>query len=158
MFWGAISHCCKGPLLSFGPPGTKITAQLYCDTILPSLYHTKLITESRYLPAGTTMLIMEDNAAIHKAKLVKAEHERRGGSVIDWPANSPDLNPIENVWRVLKARVAKRWPRTHQEMKDVILDEWEKLTHEDIAKYCSGEVMRERCRAVLQANGGPIDW
>jgi transposase len=101
---------------------------------------------------------MEDNAAIHKAKLIKDEHQKRGGTVVDWLANSLDLNPIENVWRVLKARIAKRWPRTHEEMKTVMLDEWYKLTHQDIAKYCSGEVMRERCRAVLAANGGPINW
>ena len=103
------------------------------------------------------MLIMEDNAAIRKAKLIKAEHEQRGGHIIDQPANSPDLNPLKNIWRVLKARVAKEQPRTHEEMKSVMLEEWHKLTHEDIAKYCTGEVMRARCQAVLQAQGGPID-
>jgi hypothetical protein len=141
-----------------GPLGTKITAQVYHDTIIPHLYHWKAINESCYLPSGATAVIMEDNAAIHKAKLIKDEHQKRGGTVVDWPANSPDLNPIENVWRVLKARIAKRWPRTYEEMKTVMLDEWYKLTHQDIAKYCSGEVMRERCRAVLAANGGPINW
>jgi hypothetical protein len=40
----------------------------------------------------------------------------------------------------------------------MMLDEWYKLTHQDIAKYCSGEVMRERYQAVLAANGGPINW
>ena len=158
MFWGVISHQYRGQLISMGPPGTKITAKIYRDTILPELYRTKQIIESRYLPSGTAMLIMEDNAAVHKAKLVKEEHQRRGGIVIDWPANSPDLNPIENVWRVLKHRVARRWPRTHEEMKEVMLDEWHKLTHEDIAKYCSGTVMRARCQAVLDARGGPINW
>jgi transposase len=51
---------------------------------------------------------MEDNAAIHKAKLIKDEHQKRSRTVINWPANSPDLNPIKNVWRVLKAHIVKR--------------------------------------------------
>jgi transposase len=156
MFWGAISTSVRGPIVPFGQ-GVKITAEVYKNLIIPHIYYWTTVTESRYLPAGTRMLIMEDNASVHKAKLVRDEHVRRGGEVIDWPANSPDLNPIENVWRVLKARVAKRWPKIAKEVEEVVVDEWSKLTHEDISRYCNGDVMRARCHAVLQARGGPID-
>jgi hypothetical protein len=73
MFWGAISTKLRGPIIPF-KRGIKVTAEVYCDYILPHLYYFKTMIESRYLPLDTTVLIMEDNASVHKAKKVKSEH------------------------------------------------------------------------------------
>jgi transposase len=101
---------------------------------------------------------MEDNASIHKLKLTRATHAEHDMWIMEWLANSPDLNPIENIWRVLKMRLAKRWPKTADEVEQFLIEEWEKLTMDEIRKYCSGEVMRARCEAVITAEGGSIDW
>jgi hypothetical protein len=45
----------------------------------------------------------------------------------DWPANSPDLSVIENVWGILKGRVAKRAPKTIPELKTALQEEWDNL-------------------------------
>jgi transposase len=73
-----------------------------------------------------------------------------------WPANSPDLNPIENVWRLLKYRVGKRFPKTEVEVRQYIEEEWEKLELNDFKKYI--DQMRDRCEAVNAANGGHTKW
>ncbi|KAF2186788.1 hypothetical protein K469DRAFT_772348 [Zopfia rhizophila CBS 207.26] len=73
-----------------------------------------------------------------------------------WPANLPDLNPIENIWRLLKHRVGKRFPKTEAEVRQYIEEEWAKLKLEDFQKYISS--MRERCQAVLNANSSHTKW
>ncbi|KAF2195764.1 hypothetical protein K469DRAFT_699386, partial [Zopfia rhizophila CBS 207.26] len=71
---------------------------------------------------------------------------------MEWPSRSPDLNPIENVWRLLKARIGRRFPKTDAEVRQYLLEEWDKLDLDDFRKYV--ESMPDRCRAVIAANGG----
>jgi hypothetical protein len=66
-----------------------------------------MVSETNYLLFGKSIWIMEDNVSFYKVKIVIEEYKWCGGRVIDWLVNSLDLNPIENIWRLLKARVAK---------------------------------------------------
>lgn len=152
MIHGQISGLHKGPLVVFEKEWGKISSQIYVTHILPSIHRFLKEIES---DVGISIL-MEDNASVHSAKLTKTGHACHGVISMKWPANSPDLNPIENVWRLLKYRIGKRFPKNHEEVRRYIEEEWEKLTVEDFQKYVRS--MSERIKAVIEANGGPTRW
>ena len=81
---------------------------------------------------------------------------KKGIPVLKWPGNSPDLNPIENMWMYLKRKVHKAQPRSLQEMINVIKREWVSL---DVT-YCSklAASMPRRIEAVLKAKGASTKY
>ena len=73
--------------------------------------------------------------------------------VLDWPGNSPDLNPIENLRDILKDKVADKQPTSAKHLQEVIKESWVKdLTRE----YCSTLVasMPRHLQVVIEVKGG----
>ena len=69
---------------------------------------------------------MNDNARPHRANLVDEFLESENIKRISWPPNSPDLNPIENLWDYLGRAIARRHspPRDVNALKTALLKEW----------------------------------
>ena len=51
-----------------------------------------------------------------------------------WPAQSPDLNPIENLWHIIGEKVRERMPTNVNNLWNIIEDEWQKITPELCSK------------------------
>ena len=68
--------------------------------------------------------------------------------VIDWLTNSPDLNPIENIWYIMKNNVEKRMPKNVDELKRFIVEEWDKIPQEVVKNIIMS--MKRRCESVLE--------
>ena len=73
------------------------------------------------------ILFQQDNAPCHTSFKLCKFFSDNDVEVMFWPPNSPDLNPIENVWSLLKRNIGKIYVRNKKELVDVILDEVNKL-------------------------------
>ena len=78
----------------------KISGDVYREYVVPAIYAYKREVE-QYTGRGNVIL-MEDGVPSYTANAMKALHECNNVQRIRWPANLPNLNPIENVWRLLK--------------------------------------------------------
>jgi transposase len=114
-----------------------------------------IVPETDRLFGHRNWQILHDNDKRWKCNAVAAHVHLRCITQINdglWPAYSPDLNPIENLWADLSSRVFDRNPCGVDELKEFTLDEWEKTDPKLLRKLARS--MRKRCKMVLENNGG----
>ena len=69
---------------------------------------------------------MQDNARYHTVKSVKTFLSEDDVTIMEWPAQRPDRNSIENVWKLLNERAKEKNPRNVEELWTNLKGEWEK--------------------------------
>ncbi|GFU74403.1 transposable element Tc1 transposase [Trichonephila clavipes] len=100
-----------------------MTCQRYIDEVL--LPHVRLLRGA----VGDNFVFMGDNAICHRTLTVQDCLDSEGIHHLVWPARSPDLSPIENVWDTLGRQVAGRnYPPTNKNtLIHALPEEWDKL-------------------------------
>ncbi len=73
-------------------------------------------------------IFQQDLAPAHTAKSTKSWLNGHGVGVLDWPANSSDLNPIENLWGIVKRKMRNKRPKKADELKATDKETWASLT------------------------------
>jgi transposase len=109
------------------------------------------------------IMIMEDGAGYHQGVATQRRKQYQqdgwqGWGPGTWPANSPDLNPLENLWHLLRTNVKKRDPKPmrKEDLIEALKEEWEKL---DIKKVNALiDSMPRRMKAVINAEGGTTHY
>lgn len=99
----------------------------------------------------TTWTFMQDNHPKHSSKVVKDWFLKENTKVLDWPAQSPELNPIENLWNVVKNEISQRNFKNAEELWMGIQDAWYAIPIDRCQRLV--ESMPRRCQAVINNNG-----
>lgn len=148
MIWGCMSGKGTGEMAVVK---SSINAQVYID-ILDSF----LIPSIENMFGDGEIIFQDDNASCHRAKTVKAFLAERRIQTMPWPANSPDLNPIENLWWKLKKIVHGKAPTCKADLATAIKESWNQIDEE----YCLSLIksMPQRLNAVIKARGGATKY
>ncbi len=107
---------------------TKIRGQDNCTASKgrwtgPCTIRARALKPARALKMGHEWVFQYDNDPKHTAKATKEWLKKKHIKVLEWPSQSPDLHPIEHLWRELKVRVAKRQPRNLNDLERICKDE-----------------------------------
>lgn len=145
MVWGGISAVGKTPLIVIDG---NMTAQRYRDEVLQPVVLPYLRGN-----LGPNAIFQDDNARPHRARIVNEYLQDEGVERMEWPANSPDLNPIEHLWdqlgRSVRQRVTDR--TTLAELRLILVEEWNAIPQARVTRLVNS--MRRRCNAVVNVFG-----
>ena len=105
-----------------------------------------------HMTVHSTTIFMHDGAPCHRSKIVKKFLEHHV-TTLNWPGNSPNLNPIENLWAKIKDLVAEKQPSGGKALIETIKEVWVK---EISADYCNSPIAStpHRLQAVIKVKGG----
>lgn len=151
MVWSVMSA--KGPGRLYVVEGMMNAAQY-----LKVLKNRLLPQMKEWFCEGENHVFMHDNAPCHKAKVVTKFLAEENVDVLDWPGNSPDMNPIENVWKVLKDEVLQFGPTTKRRLIEVLISSWYRSPKIKEAISKSINSMPRRIEALLKARGHPTKY
>ena len=117
-----------------------------------------LIFSNNAAAVAPTFVFINDNAHPHRAAIVDDYLKSEGIARMVWPAYSPDLNPIENLWVALGGDVFSRFPppTTLIELKTALQEEW-RLLNSAVVDHLI-ESMSIRCKLCLQVRGAHISY
>ena len=147
MIWGII--CSKGPGRLHVVEGMMDKNQYL------HVMRTRMLPQlSEWFSSTADCIFMHDSAPCHKAKVVSQFLESNQVNVLPWPGNSPDLNPIENIWGIMKGRISQQTHTTKSQLIASIIRTWfrDEEFHDKLQR--SIDSMPRRLQKVIEAKGG----
>ena len=137
IFWGAIQS-----------DGWKMLVK--CPTTLTSSSYLDILKDHNEKLRFPGLVFQHDNAPTHKASIIKIFFRENEWEVLDSPTYSPDLNIIENLWAIVKKRLAKQivsWENLEEKVQEI----WNSIKLETVQKLYDS--IPKRLEAVASSNG-----
>ncbi|KAI2657595.1 Transposable element Tc1 transposase [Labeo rohita] len=98
----------------------------------------------------------KDLSPAHTAKTTKSWLNEHGVGVLDWPENSPDLNPIDNLWGIVKRKMRNKRPNNADDLKATVKETWASIPPQQCHRLITS--MPRRIKAVIKAKGAPTKY
>ena len=115
-----------------------------------------MLPSKQRLLHGHPCLFQQDNAKPHSAHVTPAWLHSKRVQVLDWPACSQDLSPLENVWHITKRKMRQRRPRTVEQLKSYIKQEWQRIPLTKLQKLVSS--VPKCLLSVVKRRGDLTQW
>ncbi len=148
MIWAAMSSAGVGPLCFLK---STVNAAIYQEI----LEHFMLPSADK-LYGDADFIFQQDLAPAHTAKGTKSWFNDHGVTVLDWPANSPDLNPIENLCGIVKRKMRDTRPNNADDLQATVKETWASIPPQQCHKLITS--MPRRIEAVIKAKGAPTKY
>ena len=148
MEWGYINRKSVGMFV-------KVNGRLDVKGYV-GILENALIPSTHTLSMPRNWIFQQDNATCHTSRLVQQWFHNENVTVMEWPAQSPDLDPIENMWDHLKRFVHEKNPANMGELWTAINDVWKEFRHNCLVNLI--DTMPRRCEEVIKAKGGRTNY
>ena len=146
MVWGVLS----------------IKGQISCHSfrrIMDGPYYVQILEDSLLdrtrAQFGHRWRFQMDNDPKHTSNVAQQFLDQEVLETIDWPSNSPDINPTENLWSVLERNVDKQKPANIDELEEFLNQEWENIELSTLINLVLS--MKTRCLAIIELKGERIN-
>jgi hypothetical protein len=117
---------------------------------------TYMLPSQEVLFGDNEWIYQQDNDPKHTAILTSNWFIENQVPIMEWPSQSPDLNPIENLWTIVDTAACSRQPQNEEELLEVLQVAWHSIPYEMLDKLvCS---MPSRCAGVIANNGYPCKY
>ncbi|KAJ7341735.1 hypothetical protein JRQ81_006579 [Phrynocephalus forsythii] len=141
MIWGAMSSAGVGPL---------------CFVKSREIMEHFMLPSADELYGNADFNFQHSLAPPHTAKSTKTWFHDHGITVLDWPANSSDLNPIENLWIIAKRKMRDMRLNNAPELKAAIEASWFSIIPQECHRWIIS--MQRRIEAVIDAKGAQTKY
>lgn len=148
MVWGCMAANGVGSL--------QIINGIMNQYVYIDILKNNLQQSANKLGLGRSFIFQQDNDPKHTAMKTKEWLLYNAPRQLKTPPQSPDLNPIEHLWDEIGRRVRKRGVKNKEELKQALLDEWDKIPAEVTHKLVGS--MKKRLLEVIRNKGGPTSF
>ena len=144
--WASISYNGKSSIKTFIQ---NMDSEFYVGILMEKISEIKEI-------GGDDMMFQCDNDSKHDSKMAKEFYKKNKLKKMEWSSNSPDLNPIENVWALMKKNINKHDTKKISELIELVDTTWDEIDQE-VIQNCI-ESMASRVAECIKLKGDRIRY